>query len=229
MFKHYVTAINKGFPASRLFSLIHWCCLGHPLFHSMGCVLLGEFEEAQNRKDDASAWAEPRVRHVSWKDQVNPPEKSVNKPPIKQRESPRVPARHAHYSDSPKCPLVDRRCGSPSVLRKFCAMLQENEGKMLIEDGTVTTLVPKLVPKSPKLGGSRGSKHVPIKNTEVPVTLQNWEHKGAKMGVSASHWGTDSLQADFKTGERILGNSGSTPSPRNTPSPQQVRRPNNFC
>lgn len=189
---------------------------------------LGEFEEAQNRKNNVSAWDDPRVRHVSWKDQVTYPEKSANKPPIKQRDSPPVPARHAHYSDSPKCPLVDRRCGSPSVLRKFCAMLQENEGKTLIEDGIVTTLVPSLVPKSPKLGGSRGSKQVPTKNTEVPVTHQSWEHKGAKVGVSASHWGTDNLQTDFKMVERILGNC-STPSPRNTPSPHQVRGTNSFC
>lgn len=181
---------------------------------------LGEFEEAQNRQNNTSAWDEPRVRHVSWKDQATPPEKPANRPPIQQRDSPPVPARHAHYNDSPRCPLVDRRCGSPSVLRKFSAMLEENEGKTLIEDGIVTTLVPKLVPKSPKLGASRGSKHVVVKNTDV---LQNWEHRGAK--VSVSHWETDNLQTDFRMGERILGN-GSTPSPRNTPSPHQVKRPN---
>lgn len=188
---------------------------------------LGEFEEAQNRKNKVSVWDEPQVRHVSWKDQATSPEKSVNKPPMKQRESPHVPARPAHFSDSPKYPLVDRRCGSPSVLRKFGAMLQENEGKILIEDGIVTMLVPKLVPKSPKLGGSRGSKHVTVKDTEVPVTLQNWEHRGAKVDVKTSRWGKDNLQTDFKMGERILGNC-STPSPRNTPSPHQVKGLNNF-
>ncbi|XP_026776705.3 uncharacterized protein LOC113530680 [Pangasianodon hypophthalmus] len=192
-----------------------------PVTDRIGCVSLGEFEEAQNRKNKGSAWDEPRVRHVSWKDQVTSPEKSVNKPPIKQRDSPHVSARPAHFSDSPKCPLLDRRCGSPSVLRKFGAMLQENEGKTLIEDGIVTTLVPKVVPRSPKLSGSRGSKHVPAKDTEVPVTLQNWEHRGAKAGVKTSHWGMDNLQTDFRMTERILGNC-STPSPRNTPSPHQA-------
>ncbi|TTI46074.1 hypothetical protein Baya_15438 [Bagarius yarrelli] len=126
-----------------------------------------------------------------------------------------------HTSDSPKCPLLDRRCGSPSVLRKFGAMLQENEGKTLIEDGFVTTLVPKLVPRSPKLGGTRGSKHVTVKDTEGHVTLQNWENRGAKIGVKTSHWGNDNTQTDFKMTERILGNYP-TPSPRNTPSPHQA-------
>ncbi|KAF7696387.1 hypothetical protein HF521_006481 [Silurus meridionalis] len=181
-------------------------------------VSLGEFEEAQNRKNKGSVWEEPRVRHVSWRDQVTIPEKSVTKPPIHQRDSPHPPqTRPANLSDSPKCPLVDRRCGSPSVLLKFGAMLQENEGKTLIEDGIVTTLVPKHVPKSPRHGGSRGSKHVPVRGNETPVTHRNCEHGGAKVGVKISHWGTDNLQM----GERILGNF-STPSPRNTPSPHLV-------
>lgn len=181
---------------------------------------LGEFEEAQNRKNKGSVWEEPQVRHVSWRDQTPGPEKSISKPPIKQRDH--GPARPAHYSDSPKCPLVDRKCGSPSVLRKFGAMLQENEGKTLIEDGIVTTVLPKPVPRSPKLGGTRGSKHVIVKDTEVPATLQNREQRSAKVGVKTSNWGTDNLQTDYKMTERILGNC-STPSPRNTPSPHQVR------
>lgn len=196
--------------------------LGFRLSHRTDCVPRREFEEAQNR-NNVSVWDEPQVRHVSWKDPVTFPEKSVSKPPIKQRDSPHVPTRPAHYSDSPRCPLLDRRCGSPSVLRKFGAMLQENEGKTLIEDGTVTTLVPKSVPRSPKLGGTRGSRHMTAKDTDGLVTPQNREHRGAKVGVKTSHWSTDNIQTDFKMAERILGNC-STPSPRNTPSPRQVRQ-----
>lgn len=192
-----------------------------PVSGRTGRVSLGEFEEALNRKNKGSAWEEAQVRHVSWKDQVTSTEKSVSKPPIKHRDSPHVPARPAHYSDALKCPLVDRRCGSPSVLRKFGAMLQENEGKTLNEDGIVITLVPKLVPKSPKPGGSRGSKQAPVKDNDVPVTSQNWEHRGAKVGVKTSNWGSDNLHTDFKMAERILSNC-STPSPRNTPSPHQA-------
>lgn len=36
------------------------------------------------------------------------------------------------------CGLVDRKCSSPSIVRKFGAMLQENEGKVLI-DGVVAS------------------------------------------------------------------------------------------
>ncbi|XP_044063827.1 uncharacterized protein LOC122881567 isoform X2 [Siniperca chuatsi] len=49
-------------------------------------------------------------------------------------ESPMTTVRKCH---SP-CVLVDRKCSSPSIVRKFGAMLQENEGKVLI-DGVVTS------------------------------------------------------------------------------------------
>nr|XP_046255731.1 protein SOGA3a isoform X2 [Scatophagus argus] len=49
-------------------------------------------------------------------------------------ESPITTMRKCH---SP-CILVDRTCNSPSIVRKFGAMLQENEGKVLI-DGVVTS------------------------------------------------------------------------------------------
>uniref|UniRef100_A0A3P8VFW5 MTCL family member 3a n=1 Tax=Cynoglossus semilaevis TaxID=244447 RepID=A0A3P8VFW5_CYNSE len=49
-------------------------------------------------------------------------------------ESPQTTLRKCH---SP-CVLVDRKCNSPSIVRKFEAMLQENEGKVLI-DGAVTS------------------------------------------------------------------------------------------
>ncbi|XP_028984991.1 uncharacterized protein LOC114843006 isoform X2 [Betta splendens] len=49
-------------------------------------------------------------------------------------ESPVTTVRKCH---SP-CVLVDRKCSSPSIVRKFEAMLQENEGKVLV-DGAVTS------------------------------------------------------------------------------------------
>lgn len=68
------------------------------------------------------------------------------KPPLVQRESSPGQPRAHHLTESPalerKCYspgiLGDRKNGSPSVLRKFGAMLQENEGKMLNELGVVT-------------------------------------------------------------------------------------------
>lgn len=49
-------------------------------------------------------------------------------------ESPVTTVRKCH---SP-CVLVDRKCSSPSIVRKFEAMLQENEGKVFV-DGVVTS------------------------------------------------------------------------------------------
>lgn len=57
-------------------------------------------------------------------------------------DSPMATVRKCH---SP-CFLVDRKCSSPSIVRKFGAMLQENEGKVLI-DGVVASCA---VPASPK-------------------------------------------------------------------------------
>lgn len=68
------------------------------------------------------------------------------KPPLVQREMSTGQPRVHHLTESPalerKCYspgiLGDRKNGSPSVLRKFGAMLQENEGKTLNEQGVVT-------------------------------------------------------------------------------------------
>lgn len=71
-------------------------------------------------------------------------------PPIPPRSSSRnlsaaQPETELHIPESPSptmrkchspCGLLDRKCSSPSIVRKFGAMLQENEGKVLI-DGAV--------------------------------------------------------------------------------------------
>ncbi|XP_074539931.1 uncharacterized protein LOC141800957 isoform X2 [Halichoeres trimaculatus] len=53
-------------------------------------------------------------------------------------ESPVTTARRCH---SP-CVLVDRKCSSPSIVRKFEAMLQENEGKFLIDGVMASCSIP---------------------------------------------------------------------------------------
>ncbi|XP_076006646.1 protein SOGA3a isoform X2 [Genypterus blacodes] len=53
-------------------------------------------------------------------------------------DSPYVTGRRCH---SP-CVLADRKCGSPSIVRKFEAMLQENEGKVLIDGLAVSCSIP---------------------------------------------------------------------------------------
>lgn len=95
---------------------------------------VGSFEETENRKN--------RVSHMK--------EHAGAKPPLGQRDAPAVQARLQQLpvtsAESPAMDrksfspgvLGDRMCSSPSVLRKFGAMLQENEGKMLTESGVVT-------------------------------------------------------------------------------------------
>lgn len=53
-------------------------------------------------------------------------------------ESPLPTMRKCH---SP-CSLLDRKCSSPSIVRKFGAMLQENEGKVLIDSVVASCSVP---------------------------------------------------------------------------------------
>ncbi|XP_053699617.1 uncharacterized protein KIAA0408-like isoform X2 [Synchiropus splendidus] len=68
-------------------------------------------------------------RSSSWNLSPTHPEPELHIP-----ESPLTSVRKCH---SP-CVLVDRKCSSPSIVRKFEAMLQENEGKVFI-DGVVAT------------------------------------------------------------------------------------------
>ncbi|XP_041798572.1 protein SOGA3a isoform X2 [Chelmon rostratus] len=78
-------------------------------------------------------------------------------PPIPPRISswnlcaPTHPDTELHIPDSPMttmrkchspCVLVDRKCSSPSIVRKFGAMLQENEGKVLVDGVVASCSVP---------------------------------------------------------------------------------------
>ncbi|XP_037606861.1 uncharacterized protein LOC119477078 [Sebastes umbrosus] len=117
--------------------------------------LLGSFEETENRKN--------QVSHMK-----NSPNKenTGTKPPLGQRDAPAVQPRSQLPIAKPESPaldrksfgpgvLGDRKCGSPSVLRKFGAMLQENEGKMLTESGVVTPQGQAPEPKCPTPGCQR--------------------------------------------------------------------------
>ncbi|CAN9513920.1 unnamed protein product [Ophioblennius macclurei] len=78
-------------------------------------------------------------------------------PPIPPRTSsrnlsaPGHPDTELHIPDSPMatvrkchspCILMDRKCSSPSVVRKFEAMLQENEGKVFVDGVLASCAVP---------------------------------------------------------------------------------------
>ncbi|CAI5663067.1 unnamed protein product [Oreochromis niloticus] len=78
-------------------------------------------------------------------------------PPIPPRTSswnlstPIHPDTELHIPESPistvkkchsPCALVDRKCSSPSIVRKFGAMLQENEGKVFVDGVVASCSVP---------------------------------------------------------------------------------------
>lgn len=79
-------------------------------------------------------------------------------PPVPPRVSswnlrtPTPPDTELHIPESPTatmgnchspCVLLDRKCSSPSIVRKFGAMLQENEGKVLIDGVVASCSVPE--------------------------------------------------------------------------------------
>lgn len=81
-------------------------------------------------------------------------EQDAQAPPVPPRISSRSLSAELHI-ESPAstlstchspCGLLDRKCSSPSIVRKFGAMLQENEGKVLV-DGAI---VPCSAPQSSK-------------------------------------------------------------------------------
>ncbi|XP_044024608.1 uncharacterized protein KIAA0408-like [Siniperca chuatsi] len=122
---------------------------------------LGSFEETENRKNQASYMKTSPCRESSPNK-----ENTGAKPPLGQRDAPAVQPRTQLPITTAESPaldrksygagvLGDRKCSSPSVLRKFGAMLQENEGKMLTESGVVTHqgLAPE--PKCPTPGCQR--------------------------------------------------------------------------
>ncbi|XP_056437400.1 serine/arginine repetitive matrix protein 1-like [Gadus chalcogrammus] len=133
----------------------------------------GSVEETENHKNRTSR----------TKDKEN----TCAKPPLRQRDpspssaaprpapQPHPPAGGAHC-DSPALDrkpfgqgqLADRKCGSPSVLRKFGAMLHENEGKTLTECGVVTRR--DACPESPKAStpGSQRRARAPAADALTP-------------------------------------------------------------
>ncbi|KAK7887098.1 hypothetical protein WMY93_026719 [Mugilogobius chulae] len=88
-------------------------------------------------------------------------------------ESPMTTARKCH---SP-CVVVDRKCASPSIVRKFEAMLQENEGKVLID-------------------GAISSCSVPVnQNCNITCCHNRWSCDASKLTNKVSSYG--SVQKSF--------------------------------
>lgn len=128
-------------------------------------LCLGTFEESENRKNQMSNVAGYQHRESSPNQ-----ENKLAKPPLGQRDASTVQPR-AQPSQSP---ALDRKCCSPSVLRKFGAMLQENEGKLLTESGVVThqRLTPEPKCPTPSCQRRAGGANAAASKASVRVASQ---------------------------------------------------------
>ncbi|XP_047454558.1 uncharacterized protein KIAA0408-like isoform X2 [Mugil cephalus] len=125
------------------------------------CLNLSADNTWQTSRELVESWTTSTADPDSYRDtQTSPgvhPEMDTVAPPIPPRssswnlsttthsdtelhipESPMATMRKCH---SP-CVLVDRKCSSPSIVRKFEAMLQENEGKVLVDGVVASCAVP---------------------------------------------------------------------------------------
>lgn len=134
---------------------------------------------------------------------------------IRQRDASPVAPRSTYHESSQqpdrKCLLLDRKSGSPSVLRKFGAMLQENEGKTLIEDGLVTTVVSTEPPRhtsTPICQSKFEPKRAP---TRAPVQkcLADCDVLVAELEPSQEPWAAGPSR-HLLNGDRDSGRGGST-------------------
>ncbi|KAI7794533.1 uncharacterized protein LOC130571923 [Triplophysa rosa] len=195
------------------------------------------FEDLENKKNKKANLEESQAHHATPKDSISGRNLPLENFANKQKDAPPVPPRSVHHDSQRqpdrKCLLVDRKSGSPSVLRKFGAMLQENEGKTLIEDGIVTTIIPtECLASTPvcqrKLSVDRASPRMPIQRclTDCDAELEPSQEPRAAVisrhvllngasNASPSHkkaseskahkMGSEDLFSDYRMVERILG------------------------
>lgn len=176
----------------------------------------GSFVENENKKNRVS-----QVKTSSCREGLMNKENGGGKPPYKQREV------QARSGGPPESPALDRKCfgpaglvdmkGSPSVLRKFGAMLHENEGKLLTESGVVSPLPQTAEPKCPTpscqrraLGGRMPSR-VPTQKCQADCDVQTAEAETSQDWALATDCGPQN-QKDQR---------GSYSAPHGGLSPQQ--------
>ncbi|XP_076827702.1 protein SOGA3a [Brachyhypopomus gauderio] len=123
-----------------------------------------------------------------------------SKPPVKRRQAPPIPVRSTSWylnrtsvaelepsapEPDRRCqsPCIHRKCSSPSVVRKFEAMLQENEGKILTDSGIMSCSVPpdskcnisccqsRWSCDGSRFGSSKSSTYVPVQKCLSDVNI----------------------------------------------------------
>ncbi|XP_040920210.1 uncharacterized protein LOC121199515 [Toxotes jaculatrix] len=197
---------------------------------------LGSFEETQNRKNLVSHMKSSPRRESSPNK-----ENTGAKPPLGQRDAPAVQPRSQLPVTTTESPaldrksfspgvLGDRKCSSPSILRKFGAMLQENEGKMLTESGVVTHqgLAPE--PKCPTPSCQRRALGPAAVASRAPMRVPTQKCQADSDVLTAEiepgqEWGlvSDSGRQNHKDQRgSYSGSKGSQPSPQPSQRRSQV-------
>ncbi|TRY54510.1 hypothetical protein DNTS_009217 [Danionella cerebrum] len=181
------------------------------------CVEWDDQEDTENKKNKKSILDDSQTRRVTWKDPITsndlPPKTSSSKLVIRQRDpspvSPWVTFQDSSQQPDRKCLLTDKKTGSPSVVRKFGAMLQENEGKTLIEDGQGTTVVSSEQPKHSSAPPSQCRFDARRAVTRVPVQkcLTDSDAPMAELGPSQEHL-TSVSSRNLLSGDRDSGRAG---------------------
>ncbi|XP_037541311.1 uncharacterized protein LOC119418130 [Nematolebias whitei] len=191
------------------------------------CV--GSFEESENRKNRVS-----HMKSAPCRESSPIKENTVAKPPVGQRDASAAQARlqfPATAAESPSLDrksfsqgvLGDRKCHSPSVLKKFGAMLQENEGKLLTDSGVVTHQGPEAKCSTPgcqrrALGVTGGASKAPMR---VPNQKCQAESDALTASVELSQDWSSGLDCRHNYKEQRGGHSSSKGSQS---VPQQVQR-----
>ena len=123
--------------------------------------------------------ADMGVNPCSWKTEAPPipPRTTSWYPNSSNSPEPQLPVQELFTNrkcHSP-CVFTDRKCTSPSVLRKFEAMLQENEGKTLTDSGVY------IVPADNKC--NTGSCRVGNTKSSVFMPVQKWPPQASTLAA----------------------------------------------
>lgn len=166
-------------------------------------------------------------------------ENTAAKPPVGQRDAvvvqPRslLPAAESPAQDRKSyIPGVvgEKKCSSPYVLRKFGAMLQENEGKMLTESGVVAPQGPIPELKCPTPGCQRKAVGAAAVASRAPMRVPPQKCRTDSDVLTAQmepgqEWGlpSDSVRQNHKDQRGgYLSSKGSQPSPQQSKRRSQV-------
>nr|XP_020442843.1 uncharacterized protein LOC109952222 [Monopterus albus] len=203
--------------------------------------VLGCFEETENRKNRVSHMKSSPCRESCPTNTEN----TDAKPPLGHRDALALQPRSQLPISNAEPPTSDRKsfssgilgekkCSSPSVLKKFGAMLQENEGKVLTESGVVTHQGPAPEPKCPTpacqrraagstTGASKVPVHMPIQKRQVDSNLLTAEIEPSQ------EWGlvSDSVRQNHKDQRGGYSScKGPHSSPRQSQRSQVAGSPN---